>query len=258
MARPFVGECPSISAVLRFHIPLIKPDVRFSRIRLSNTSSRARPREVVPLPFEPNEVQLRGCVSATRRSHGRKGRDTGAYLQALDAGRCGRGTTRLMLQLLPSGIMNRAIWLRRAMSQTAQIVEVLGGPAVVGRRVRSRQQLAEKLRAGLPYSAFESLLKRLDVRRVELAAILHLPGRTLARRKREGILAPVESNQVFRLARLVTHAAEVFGDPQKAAEWLRRRNHALGGRTPLSLLDTDIGVQEVDDILGRIEHGIFS
>ena len=143
-------------------------------------------------------------------------------------------------------------------SQTARIVETLGGPAVVGRGVRSRHQLVERLRAGLPYSAFESLLTRLDVGRVTLAAILHLPRRTLARRKREGLLAPVESNLVFRLARLVTHAEEVFGNRQKAAAWFGRRNNALGGRTPLSVLDTDIGVQEVDDILGRIEHGIFS
>jgi putative toxin-antitoxin system antitoxin component (TIGR02293 family) len=145
-----------------------------------------------------------------------------------------------------------------AISHTARIVDALGGPAIVGRRVRGRYQLAERLREGLPYSAFESLLKKLDVRRGTLAAILHLPSRTLARRKRAGLLAPVESNQVFRLARVFAHAVEVFGDPQKAAEWFRRRNQALGGQAPLALMDTDIGVQEVDDILGRIEHGIFS
>jgi hypothetical protein len=32
--------------MLRLHIPLIKPDVRFSRIRLSDRCSRFRPRKV--------------------------------------------------------------------------------------------------------------------------------------------------------------------------------------------------------------------
>jgi hypothetical protein len=46
LARPFVCECHTISAMLRFHLPLIKPDVRFSRIRLSDKDSCIRPREV--------------------------------------------------------------------------------------------------------------------------------------------------------------------------------------------------------------------
>ena len=36
LARPFVCECHNISAVLRFHFPLIKPDVQISCIRLSD------------------------------------------------------------------------------------------------------------------------------------------------------------------------------------------------------------------------------
>jgi len=35
VADPFVGRCLNSSAMLRFHIPLIEPDRRFSRIRLS-------------------------------------------------------------------------------------------------------------------------------------------------------------------------------------------------------------------------------
>jgi putative toxin-antitoxin system antitoxin component (TIGR02293 family) len=144
------------------------------------------------------------------------------------------------------------------MAQTARIIETLGGPAIVGRRVRSRDQLAERLRAGLPYSTFESLRRSLDVPRSILAGILHLPSRTLARRKRAGSLAPVESNRVYRLARVFAHAVDVFDEREKATTWFSRPNQALGGRTPLSVLDTDIGVQEVDEILGRIEYGIFS
>jgi putative toxin-antitoxin system antitoxin component (TIGR02293 family) len=144
------------------------------------------------------------------------------------------------------------------MPHTARIVETLGGPTIVGRRVRSRDQLAERLRAGLPYSTFESLLRSLDVSRRVLADTLHLTTRTLARRKREGRLAPVESNRVYRLARVFAHAVDVFDDRQKATAWFARPNQALGGRAPLSVLDTDIGVHEVDEILGRIEYGIFS
>lgn len=40
-------------------------------------------------------------------------------------------------------------------------------------------------------------------------------------------------------------------------DWLKSPNAALGGATPLSLLDTDIGTESVMDTLGRIEHGVF-
>jgi hypothetical protein len=42
----FVCRCLTSRTVLRFHIPLIEPDVRVSRIRLSDKDSRLRPREV--------------------------------------------------------------------------------------------------------------------------------------------------------------------------------------------------------------------
>ena len=46
-------RCHNISAVLRFHPPLIKPDVQISCIRLSDKESRIRPREAACSLLEP-------------------------------------------------------------------------------------------------------------------------------------------------------------------------------------------------------------
>jgi len=51
---------------------------------------------------------------------------------------------------------------------------------------------------------------------------------------------------------------DVFEDLDAAVDWLKSPNASLGGRTPLSLLDTDIGAESVIDTLGRIEHGVFA
>jgi len=144
------------------------------------------------------------------------------------------------------------------MTATARIIEVLGGPQTVGRKIRTADQLAKQLRSGLPYAAFEALVDSLAISRTQLARLLHLPDRTLARRKRDRVLPPVEADRLYRLARVFAHALDVFRDREKAAAWLNRPNHVLGARTPLSLLDSDIGVEQVNDLLGRIEHGIFS
>lgn len=65
--------------------------------------------------------------------------------------------------------------------------------------------------------------------------------------------------QTKNLHLMVTRKAEkVFGDAAAAADWLNSKNTALGGVTPRSLLNTGGGTQSVLDVLGRIEHGVFS
>jgi putative toxin-antitoxin system antitoxin component (TIGR02293 family) len=89
--------------------------------------------------------------------------------------------------------------------------------------------------------------------------VLVIPKRTLARRKanREKLTIE-ETDKAFRLARIVTEADRVFGDPEKSSRWLRKRNAALGGHSPLDLLKSETGARAVDDLLGQIDHGMFS
>lgn len=133
---------------------------------------------------------------------------------------------------------------------------VLGGPRVVGRGVRSAGGLAEVVREGLPYASLTAVMEQYGISRETLCTILHLSGRSLLRRKEQGRLAPDESDRLYRLARVIAHANRVFEDPEESADWIRSPNRALGKEPPLALLDTDIGVQQVDEVLGRIEHGI--
>jgi putative toxin-antitoxin system antitoxin component (TIGR02293 family) len=46
-----------------------------------------------------------------------------------------------------------------------------------------------------------------------------------------------------------------LGDDETARRWLRRPNRALGGRTPLESLDTELGARLVENVLGRIAYG---
>jgi putative toxin-antitoxin system antitoxin component (TIGR02293 family) len=51
---------------------------------------------------------------------------------------------------------------------------------------------------------------------------------------------------------------DVLGEREKALRWLGSPNKALGGRRPLDLLDTGLGAKQVEQILGRIESGVYS
>ncbi len=60
------------------------------------------------------------------------------------------------------------------------------------------------------------------------------------------------------LARIVGLATHYLGDVQAANRWLKRPNAALGGKTPIELLDTEPGARAVESVLGRIAYGGIS
>lgn len=126
----------------------------------------------------------------------------------------------------------------------------------------SRKPLAVRLRSavreGLPFSAFESVATQIGLPPLQLTALLGIPSRTMARRKTEQQLTPQESDRLFRLARSFAQVVGILGSRDRARVWLRTPNRALGGEIPLDLLDTEIGSRQVEEVLFRLEHGIFS
>ena len=145
------------------------------------------------------------------------------------------------------------------MSITEYVVEALGGAAVFrGGTVPTSGELRERIKRGLPYRSLESVRLRLHLSVPEAASVLHMPPRTLARRRQARKLDADESDRLYRVARVAAHAVAVLGTEENAAIWLRRPNRAINGDVPLHLLDTDLGVRQVEDLLGRIEHGVVS
>ena len=143
--------------------------------------------------------------------------------------------------------------------ETETIAEILGGRKVLGKTIKKPDDLAELVRKGLPASSVTELADRLAVGSTVLSGKLGIPQRTLTRRLSHGSrLTAAESDRTVRLARVYAHAVEMIGDDQKAGEWLRTANRALGGERPLDCLDTDPGTREVEDILGRIAYGVYS
>lgn len=114
------------------------------------------------------------------------------------------------------------------------------------------------VRQGLPYSVFESVATQLDMAPQQITQVLGIPLRTLARRKTEHRFTPQESDRLYRLSRTIEQATEVLGSAEKARRWLKSPNRALGGEVPFDLLDTDIGAHQVEEVLVRLNHGIFS
>ena len=113
-------------------------------------------------------------------------------------------------------------------------------------------------RHGVSKQLMLSVQEQLELSQKEMATLLHLTPRTIQRMKEEQLLPPAASGQLLELLRLYRRATDVLGDAPRARRWLRTPVTALNNTPPVSLLDTPAGIQWVFDILGRIEHGVFS
>lgn len=143
-----------------------------------------------------------------------------------------------------------------AATETATVLAFLGGKKALGSTPRTKADLIALVRQGLPYGSLRSATKALAFSLQDLEDSLHLSARSLHRR-RGSRLTPAESERVMRLVRVAARAEQVLGDRAAALDWLWSPNRALGGQTPIQLLDTDLGTEEVLQVLGRIEFGVY-
>ena len=74
----------------------------------------------------------------------------------------------------------------------------------------------------------------------------------------DGLLSPAASDRLLRTRRVIDHASSVFDDETDAVAWMSAPNDALSGESPLSLLDIDAGVRLVEEVLTRVEFGVYS
>ncbi|HEX4140937.1 MAG TPA: antitoxin Xre/MbcA/ParS toxin-binding domain-containing protein [Candidatus Methylacidiphilales bacterium] len=117
----------------------------------------------------------------------------------------------------------------------------------------------EIVRSGIPARSAKVLAATLDLSMAQFALIAVIPLRTLERRiKLNSVLNAPESERVIRLGRVLSMATDVFDDKEEASQWMAESLDVLSGRTPIEMCATDAGAREVEQVLGRIEHGVFS
>ena len=133
-------------------------------------------------------------------------------------------------------------------SSWEQQLGVRGGPL----------DLMEQIESGISARAFDRFSAHIGVPKEMLAAAIHTTTRTVARRREAG--RPLDQSageRLVRLALLYKRADEVLGDEVLTREWMLRPRRAFGGRSPFEMASSEIGAQEVEDLLIRSEHGVF-
>lgn len=120
-------------------------------------------------------------------------------------------------------------------------------------------RLYQLLHQGIPYPIFTTLAKASGLEIKKLAECLSIPQATLQRRARLGRFKVDESDRLYRFAVILKAAIDLFeGDEASAQRWLQSPVRGLGGHSPLEMMATSAESQAVQDLIGRLEQGVFA
>lgn len=115
------------------------------------------------------------------------------------------------------------------------------------------------IQQGFKYACAQVVAARLGLSDQELAEVLGVSLRTLQRiPDASSLMNPQMSDRLFRLAYIVAMAEYVLEDETAAHQWLTEEQRGLGGQKPLAMIASEAGYREVENLLGRIEHGVYS
>jgi len=119
-------------------------------------------------------------------------------------------------------------------------------------------KVIKSLKDGLLVGELDVLRVNLSLPMEKLVPMLGISKATFHRRKTAGKLDTAESDRVVRFARLLGKAAAVMESLEDGRRWLKSPQVGLGGAVPLEYAETEVGAREVEDLLGRIEYGVYS
>ena len=143
--------------------------------------------------------------------------------------------------------------------------------AAAGAFLGATTTAAQAIERGLPHSSLLKLKQSLGLTDAALARLIGVSPRTLSRLRVKPRLAgskpapepavpldPVVSDRLFRFANLFVRARDLLGAEDAARDWLTTAQRGLGGLVPLDVAATEPGARDVEALLHRIEHGVYS
>ena len=120
-------------------------------------------------------------------------------------------------------------------------------------------QIVRQVQAGFTFSRLAKFQRATELPWETMARFVAIPQRTITRRQSQGRLQPDESDRVWRASAIFDMTVDLFeGDVAAARQWLLTPQKGLEGAIPLEFAATEVGAREVENLIGRLEHGVFA
>lgn len=139
-------------------------------------------------------------------------------------------------------------------TKAVSILRVVKGPE---NKLTGMEKM-ELVEGGISKQSLEALKQHMGFDYDQLAQVLNVARATLINKKSSEKFNTDLSDKIMNLADIISYGFEVFEDQARFKAWLLSPVRALGGKRPFDLLHTSFGREEVRDLLGRIDHGVYS
>lgn len=163
--------------------------------------------------------------------------------------------------LLPDTDACPAVYGANVAERIAQVVELLGGKSAVEGKLEEESDVLQLITSGLPHVVLERLLSHMP----RLAPCSWLQGLAAEcaaaeanEEERLHRFSPEQSRTIWHFAVLAIQATHVFGSRDEAIRWFGMPALALGGQCPIDVLLTDSGASQVQDVLIRLQYGVYT
>jgi putative toxin-antitoxin system antitoxin component (TIGR02293 family) len=143
-----------------------------------------------------------------------------------------------------------------------RLVDLFGGPKVLGFSLSSPLEAHEMILHGIPGKALENLVRHLTV--IDPADAFEtafgMSERTFQRHKSDHTrtLNREQGSRTWNFARVLTKASSVFGTQEEAEKWMIESAMGLDNRRPIDLLATAAGTMLVQEFLERLDYGVYA
>ena len=126
-----------------------------------------------------------------------------------------------------------------------------------GFKFKTYKEKIAAIRAGVSKNDLMWLKENVELDYDELTDLLAVSRATLINKKGNQKFNQTISERILLLKDLVYYGLTIFGDTLTLREWLKTPSEALGNVTPLSIMDTLSGIEEIKKELGRIDYGVY-
>lgn len=143
--------------------------------------------------------------------------------------------------------------------EPVSLLDLLGGKDLIGISLLSGFDLIALSHQGISKASLETLVSNSGISKKDfIENILDLSVKTIERKKSIDKLDRRTSSHILEIAKVMAHAYAVFEEEEKVKKWLNTPNRALNNLKPIALFNMQTGLQLVDQVLGRIEEGVYS
>lgn len=143
-------------------------------------------------------------------------------------------------------------------SQPLLAWRILGGRAFTPQVPDSAFSFYQLGAQGIPKSSVASLATVLKVPMADMAELLNISYKTLGRKTNNELMDGWISSHSIEIAQTIARGLSLFEDEAKLNRWLHKPNKALKGKIPFEMLRYPTGIKLVNQIMGRIEEGIYT